>query len=76
MRIELSPKAKTAFTDIAARKGMTQVAVTSRMIEWLVRQPDMIQLNVLQSLPVDNGEQSSALLTAILKHIIDANKSA
>ena len=43
MRIELFPQAKTGLTGMCDRLGMTQVAATSRIIEWFTSQSDVVQ---------------------------------
>lgn len=51
VRIELTPAAKSAFGNIAEKTGRTQIATTSRLIEWFSNQPDSIQAAVLGQYP-------------------------
>lgn len=51
MRIELTPSAKEALQNFADRAGMTQFAITSRMVEWFANQPETIQSAVLRRYP-------------------------
>ena len=51
MRIELSPTAKKQLADTCKKRGMTQVAVASRLVEWFTRQPETIQAAVLGQYP-------------------------
>jgi hypothetical protein len=49
MRIDLTPATKELFLQVADRQGMTQLAVTSRIVEWFCKQPEVVQHAVLQS---------------------------
>jgi hypothetical protein len=51
MRIELYPKAKDDLSDLCDRLGMTQVAATSRLVEWFTEQTDVVQAAVLGLYP-------------------------
>ncbi len=53
MRIEVLPPARQQFGKISNQFSMTQVAVTSRLIEWVVKQPQEIQALVLGLMPSD-----------------------
>lgn len=53
MRIELYPSAKDHLTDMCSRLGMTQVAATSRLVEWFCEQQDVVQAAVLGLYPED-----------------------
>jgi hypothetical protein len=53
MRIELFPSAKTHLESLCDRLGMTQVATTSRVIEWFADQQDVVQAAVLGLYPED-----------------------
>ena len=71
MRIELTPSAKTLFTEACERKGMTQVAMMSRMTEWFSRQDEMVQGAILGHYPA--GIESD-VVKLILKKIIENAK--
>jgi hypothetical protein len=51
MRIELTPSAKESLQSFAERSGMTQFAITSRLVEWFASQPETIQSAVLNRYP-------------------------
>ena len=51
MRIDVLPKARKGLENVCESLGMTHVAVNSRVIEWLSKQPDMVQASVLGLLP-------------------------
>ena len=51
MRIELTPTAKDSVQDFADQAGMTQFAITSRLVEWFALQPETIQSAVLGRYP-------------------------
>ncbi len=53
MRIELYPEAKKGLSDLCDRLGMTQIAATSRIIEWFTTQSDVVQAAVLGLYPMD-----------------------
>jgi hypothetical protein len=62
MRIDLTPNTKELFLKVADRQGMTQLAVTSRLVEWFVKQPDHVQHAILQSMFSDNQAAISKLV--------------
>jgi hypothetical protein len=63
MRIELNPSAKKALTDLCDHLGMTQIATTSRIIEWFAAQPDVVQAAILGLYPQDiRGEVAEIIL--------------
>jgi hypothetical protein len=51
VRIEVSPAAKDRLGELSHRHGMTQVALTSRLIEWFTGTSDLIQAAVLGAYP-------------------------
>ncbi|MGD0464016.1 MAG: hypothetical protein ABSB74_16160 [Tepidisphaeraceae bacterium] len=53
MRIELLPEAKEGLTGLCDRLGMTQIAATSRIIEWFTTQSDVVQAAILGLYPHD-----------------------
>jgi hypothetical protein len=66
MRIELTPPAKSGLEDMCERLGMTQVATTSRLIEWFSEQNDLVQASVLGLYPTD---MQNDVPTMILKRM-------
>jgi len=50
MRIQLDSSAKAELDKVCDRRGMTQIAVMSRLVGWFVRQDEVIQTAVLSSL--------------------------
>ena len=63
MRIELLPGAKDKLGASCEKRGMTQVATTSRIIEWFCAQNDLIQAVVLGLYPEDiRGELPAIIL--------------
>ena len=71
MRLELLPQAKEGITEYCRRVGMTQVATSSRLVEWLCAQPDIIQAGVLGLYPEDIRAK---LPSMILKRIASAKR--
>jgi hypothetical protein len=53
MRIEVFPRVPGSLADVTDRVGSTQVAVVSRLLEWLVSQPDVTQAAILGLYPGD-----------------------
>jgi hypothetical protein len=51
VRIELTPEAKKRSAAAADSFGMTQIATTSRLVEWFARQPEAVQAAVLGQYP-------------------------
>jgi hypothetical protein len=50
VRIQLDLEAKDALDGLCDRRGMTQIAVMSRLVKWLVQQDDFVQTAVLSGL--------------------------
>ena len=61
MRIDLLPATKELFLEVAERQGMTQLAVTSRIVEWFCKQSEEIQHGVLQSGYKNNAAEVAKL---------------
>jgi hypothetical protein len=66
MRIELYPESKKGLADLCDRLGMTQIAATSRIIEWFTMQSDVVQAAILGLYPHDIR---SEVVEMILKRI-------
>lgn len=71
MRIELYPEAKDKLADMCDRLGMTQVAATSRLVEWFTSQSDVVQAAVLGLYPDDIAAE---VATMILKRMAAEKK--
>jgi len=50
MRIQLDSSAKAELDKVCDKRGMTQIAVMSRLVGWFVRQDEVIQTAVMSSL--------------------------
>jgi predicted transcriptional regulator len=50
MRIQLDAQAKKELDELCDKRGMTQIAVMSRLVGWFVKQDDVIQTAVMASL--------------------------
>jgi hypothetical protein len=66
MRIELYQESKKGLADLCDRLGMTQIAATSRIIEWFTMQSDVVQAAILGLYPHDIR---SEVVEMILKRI-------
>jgi len=64
VRIQLDTSAKERLDSPCKRRGMTQVAATSRLIHWFSHQDDAIQTVVLNTL---SEGSTSALAKSLLK---------
>jgi hypothetical protein len=53
MRIEVFPRVPGSLADVTDRVGSTQVTVVSRLLEWLVSEPDVTQAAILGLYPGD-----------------------
>jgi hypothetical protein len=50
MRIQLDASAKAELDKICDKRGMTQIAVMSRLVGWFVKQDEVIQTSVMATL--------------------------
>lgn len=50
-RIQLTPEAKDRIEGFSDRLGITQIALTSKIVEWFANQPDMVQAAILGLYP-------------------------
>ena len=71
-RIQLTPDAKKRLMDVSEQLGVTQIHMTSKLMEWFASQPDTVQAAVLGLYP-DVIRQDVA--TLILQRMADG-KSA
>jgi hypothetical protein len=63
-RIELTHSARKSLHAVTEKLGMTQVAVTSKMIEWFALQDDAIQKAVLGLFPDKFDGDIAAMILA------------
>lgn len=47
IRLQLEVSAKQALDKLCERRGMTQIAVLSRMVRWFVTQDEVVQASIL-----------------------------
>jgi len=66
MRIQLDAATKDDLDELCDKRGMTQIAVMSRLVGWFVKQDDVIQTAVLASL---SDETLSRLAKQLLKRL-------
>lgn len=72
LRIQLDTTAKDRLDTICHRRGMTQIAVMSRLVNWFSSQDDYIQTAVLHTL----SDGSMATLAKSLLKKISSEKSS
>ncbi|HEX8341697.1 MAG TPA: hypothetical protein VF624_12375 [Tepidisphaeraceae bacterium] len=68
-RIQLTLDAKKRLMDISDEIGITQIALTSRLMEWFASQPELVQSAVLGLYP-EAIKRDVAML--ILKRMAEA----
>lgn len=66
MRIQLDASAKDELDKVCEKRGMTQIAVMSRLVGWFVRQDDVIQTAVMSTL---SDTAMSQLAKQLLKRL-------
>jgi hypothetical protein len=71
VRIELTRNAKDRLSEVAHRNGMTQVSVTSRLLEWFANQTELVQGAVLGHYP---AEIQAEIAEVILKKMAGRKK--
>ena len=64
LRLQIAEDAKTALERQATRHGMSQTELASRLVSWLVMQPQLIQAAVLNNINSTVDSDLSALLRA------------
>ena len=47
IRLEMESSSKKQVDDVCEKRGMTQIAVLSRLVKWFANQDEMIQASVL-----------------------------
>ncbi len=63
IRLQLEISAKQALDKLCERRGMTQIAVLSRMVKWFVTQDEVVQASILGLLSEATlGELAQVLL--------------
>jgi hypothetical protein len=73
MRIELLPQARDGLAEHCERLGMTQVATTSRLVDWFCQQDDVIQAGVLGIYPENIRAELPVL---VLKRLASQKKKS
>jgi len=68
VRLEITPNAKKQLEDIGDRSGMTQVSLTSRIIEWFSGQTELVQAAILGHYP---AEIQADIAKLILKRMVN-----
>jgi hypothetical protein len=77
IRLQLETTAKQSLDDLCERRGMTQIAVMSRLVRWLVAQDEVVQASVLGLLSEETlGDLSQALLKRLAASAGEASPGA
>ena len=68
IRLQLDLSAKAALDDLCHKRGMTQIAVLSRLVTWFAKQDEIVQASILRSLSEESvGALAQQLLTRMAK---------
>ena len=68
VRLQLDLDAKRRLDDLCEKRGMTQIAVISRLVVWFTKQNDLIQTAILGGLrPGDLAALSKLILKRLSK---------
>jgi hypothetical protein len=62
VRIELTPPAKNALNALTEKQGMTQVALLSRLVQWLAGQTDTVKAAVLGQYPSEVSVETGKII--------------
>lgn len=62
VRLEVTKQAKDKISQLSDTSGMTQVALTSRLVEWFATQPEIIQAAVLGKFPPEIQEDVAKMI--------------
>jgi len=66
MRIELDAAGKDRVESICKKRGMTQIALMSRLVNWFDSQDDFVQTAVLQT---PSGDSVAALAKSLMRKV-------
>lgn len=72
IRVQVNEGAKERLDSLCKRRGMTHIAVMSRLVNWFTTQDDIIQASVLN---VMDEEALAPLASKLLKRIASATPS-
>ena len=76
IRLQLEISAKQALDKLCERRGMTQIAVLSRVVRWFVAQDEIVQASILGLLSeAALGDLSRVLLTRLASGEMDLPKA-
>jgi hypothetical protein len=68
MRLQLDSQSKSRLDKLCDKRGMTQIAVMSRMVTWFLKQNEIIQALVV-------GAVSPSALTPTAKRLLEHRNS-
>ncbi len=73
LRVEITPKALQEMETTIEQFGMKKVAMVSRLVTWVVDQPEVVQAMILGLYPEDGGKDISSEETFVTA--VNANRS-
>lgn len=73
-RIQLTSPSKARLVEMSKQLGMSQLAMTSKMVEWFANQPAMLQMAVLGLYPDPIKKEVATMIVEKLKEA-KANRS-
>ena len=62
VHFELTPPARKALDLLTTKNGMTQVAMLSRLVEWMARQSNVVRASILSGFPSENQAATARLI--------------
>lgn len=73
VRVQLDPEGKEALDALCQLRGMTQIAVMSRLVKWFFKQDELIQASVLGLL---SDESQRELARRLLQRLADGERGS
>jgi hypothetical protein len=74
IRLQLDVNAKRQIDDVTDKRGMTQIAVLSRLVKWFSRQDEVVQASILGLLSDDMLGDLSQILHKRLSTVSKSGK--
>ena len=75
LRIDVTPRAVQEHRRTTEDFGMTQVAVTSRLLLWFFKQPDVIQARILGIHPEGVEDNPSSLTVLVMRQMTNSSET-
>ncbi len=78
IRLQIADDSKDSLARESRRHGLSQTELASRLVEWLVQQPPVVQATVLNNIKNDMEDQLAEMLRglAVSKGLVGADGPA